>query len=131
MVILMLGAQGTGKGTVAGYLEKGLEIPQISTGDIFRANIKNKTELGIEADKYISKGELVPDSITVPMVANRLDEEDCKTGQFVYFDFNLDFVDNQMFTLPKNYYFYAEGVYKYENKNNDIKTVRKVSLISK
>ena len=75
MIIIMLGAQGTGKGTVAGHLVKGLEIPQISTGDIFRANIKNKTELGIEADKYISKGELVPDSI-----ANRLDEDDCKNG---------------------------------------------------
>ena len=80
MIIIMLGAQGTGKGTVAGHLVNGLGIPQISTGDIFRANIKNKTELGIEADKYISKGELVPDSITVPMVANRLDEEDCKNG---------------------------------------------------
>ena len=80
MIIIMLCAQGTGKGTVAGHLVNGLGIPQISTGDIFRANIKNKTELGIEADKYISKGELVPDSITVPMVANRLDEEDCKNG---------------------------------------------------
>ena len=80
MIIIMLGAQGTGKGTMAGYLVAGLGIPQISTGDIFRANIQNQTELGIEADKYISKGELVPDSITVPMVANRLDEEDCHNG---------------------------------------------------
>ena len=80
MIIIMLGAQGTGKGTVAGFLVKGLEIPQISTGDIFRANIKNKTELGIEADEYISKGELVPDTITVPMVANRLEEDDCMNG---------------------------------------------------
>ena len=80
MIIIMLGAQGTGKGTVAGFLVEGLGIPQISTGDIFRANIKNKTELGIEADKYISKGELVPDSITVPMVVNRLNEKDCENG---------------------------------------------------
>ena len=80
MIIIMLGAQGTGKGTVSGYLVNGLGIPQISTGDIFRANIKNKTELGIEADKYISKGELVPDEVTIPMVANRLDEDDCKNG---------------------------------------------------
>ena len=80
MIIIMLGAQGTGKGTMAGYLVAGLGIPQISTGDIFRANIQEQTELGIEADKYISKGELVPDSITVPMVANRLDEEDCHNG---------------------------------------------------
>lgn len=57
--------------------------------------------------------------------------DDCKAGQFVYFDFNYDFVDNQRFTLPKNYYFYADGVYKYTNKENTVKTVRKVSLISK
>lgn len=80
MIIIMLGAQGTGKGTVAGYLVAGLGIPQISTGDIFRENIKNKTDLGVEANKYISKGELVPDSITVPMVANRLNNNDCTNG---------------------------------------------------
>ena len=80
MIIIMLGAQGTGKGTMAGILSKGLEIPQVATGDIFRYNIQNETELGIEANKYIIKGELVPDSITVPMVENRLNEEDCKNG---------------------------------------------------
>lgn len=60
-----------------------------------------------------------------------LDSGDCREGQFVYFDFNYDFVDNQRFTLPKNYYFYADGVYKYTNKDNIYKTVRKVSIISK
>lgn len=80
MVIIMLGAQGTGKGTVAGLLSESIEIPQISTGDIFRKNISEKTPLGIEADKYISKGELVPDDITVPMLANRLNCEDAKNG---------------------------------------------------
>ena len=80
MVIIMLGAQGTGKGTVAGILEENLGIPQISTGDIFRKNIKEKTELGIEAEKYISRGDLVPDEITVPMVVSRLNEEDAKEG---------------------------------------------------
>ncbi len=80
MVIIMLGAQGTGKGTVAGILEENLGIPQISTGDIFRKNIKEKTELGIEAEKYTSKGNLVPDEITVPMVVNRLNQEDAKNG---------------------------------------------------
>ena len=80
MIIIMLGAQGTGKGTVSGYLVNGLSIPQISTGDIFRSNIKSQTKLGIEADKFISKGELVPDSITIPMVANRLAESDCENG---------------------------------------------------
>ena len=80
MIIIMLGAQGTGKGTVAGLLSKSLKIPQISTGDIFRKNISEKTPLGIEADKYISKGNLVPDDITVPMVEDRLTWEDAKDG---------------------------------------------------
>ena len=80
MIIIMLGAQGTGKGSLAGIITKELGIPQISTGDIFRENISNETELGIEANKFISKGELVPDSITIPMVENRLNEEDCKNG---------------------------------------------------
>ena len=80
MVILMLGAQGTGKGTVAGILSTKTGWPQISTGDIFRKNISEKTELGIEANKYISAGNLVPDEITVPMVIARLDEDDAKNG---------------------------------------------------
>lgn len=80
MVIIMLGAQGTGKGTVAGLLSKSIEIPQISTGDIFRKNISEKTPLGVEADKYISKGNLVPDDITVPMIEDRLTWEDAQNG---------------------------------------------------
>ncbi|MBR4260865.1 MAG: nucleoside monophosphate kinase, partial [Clostridia bacterium] len=74
MIIIMLGAQGTGKGTVAGILNKKMGWIQLSTGDIFRENISKGTELGIEADKYISKGCLVPDEITISMVENRLDE---------------------------------------------------------
>ena len=80
MIILMLGAQGTGKGTVAGLLSSKTGWPQVSTGDIFRKNISEKTELGIEANKYIAAGNLVPDEITVPMIAARLDEEDVKKG---------------------------------------------------
>ena len=80
MIIIMLGAQGTGKGTVAGLISKETGLPQISTGDIFRKNISEKTPLGIEADKYISKGELVPDEVTVPMVEDRLTWEDAKNG---------------------------------------------------
>ncbi len=80
MNIIMLGAQGTGKGTVAGILSEKLGIPQISTGDIFRKNVKEETELGIEANKYMKNGALVPDEITVPMVANRLEEDDAKNG---------------------------------------------------
>ena len=80
MIIIMLGAQGTGKGTVAGLISEKTGWPQISTGDIFRKNIQEQTELGVEANKYISKGQLVPDEITVPMVKNRLDQEDAKNG---------------------------------------------------
>ena len=80
MIIIMLGAQGTGKGTVAGMISKETGLPQISTGDIFRKNISEKTPLGIEADKYISKGDLVPDEVTVPMVEDRLTWEDAKNG---------------------------------------------------
>ena len=80
MVIIMLGAQGTGKGTVAGLISQQMGWPQISTGDIFRKNLSEKTELGNKANEYMSKGELVPDEITVPMVINRLKEEDAQQG---------------------------------------------------
>ena len=80
MIIIMLGAQGTGKGTVAGIISEQTNWPQISTGDIFRKNISERTQLGIEADKYISQGNLVPDEITIPMVENRLKQEDAQQG---------------------------------------------------
>ena len=80
MNIIMLGAQGPGKGTVAGIISEQTGLPQISTGDIFRKNISEKTPLGVEADKYISKGNLVPDDITVPMVEDRLTWDDAKNG---------------------------------------------------
>ena len=80
MNIIMLGAQGTGKGTVAGFISQEMGWPQVSTGDIFRKNISEKTELGKIADEYISKGNLVPDEITVPMVKARLEEDDAQEG---------------------------------------------------
>lgn len=80
MIIIMLGAPGTGKGTVASILSEKINIPQISTGDIFRKHIKEQTELGQLANQYISKGQLVPDEITVKLVQDRLKEEDAKQG---------------------------------------------------
>ena len=80
MIIIMLGAPGTGKGTVASLLAKELGIPQVSTGDIFRKNIKEQTELGKLAEQYISKGQLVPDDVTIDLVKNRLKESDAKEG---------------------------------------------------
>ena len=80
MNIIMMGAQGTGKGTVAGFLKEELGIPHISTGEIFRKNIKEGTELGKIATKYADEGKLVPDEVTNKMVRNRLNESDCKNG---------------------------------------------------
>ena len=80
MIIIMMGAQGTGKGTVAGLISQKTGIMQLSTGDVSRKHIKEKTPLGIEAEKYISKGNLVPDEITVPMVVEYLDSDMAKNG---------------------------------------------------
>lgn len=80
MNIIMMGAQGTGKGTVAGFLKDKLGLPHISTGEIFRKNIKEGTELGKIATKYADEGKLVPDEVTNEMVKKRISEEDCKNG---------------------------------------------------
>lgn len=83
MIVIMLGAPGTGKGTIANILTKRLEIPQVSTGDIFRKNIKEQTKLGKIAEKYISKGNLVPDDITIDIIRNKLKEEDVLNGMIL------------------------------------------------
>ena len=80
MNIIMLGAQGTGKGTVAGLISGEIGIPQISTGDIFRKNISEGTELGKKANEYMTKGLLVPDDVTVELIASRLLADDVKDG---------------------------------------------------
>ncbi len=80
MNIIMLGAPGTGKGTIASILAERLKIPQVSTGDIFRKHIKEGTELGKLAESYISKGALVPDDVTIGLVENRLKEKDVQEG---------------------------------------------------
>ncbi len=80
MKIVMLGAPGAGKGTQAVNIAKEYGIPHISTGDIFRANIKNQTELGMKAKSYMDKGALVPDDITIGMLLDRIADNDCKNG---------------------------------------------------
>ena len=80
MVIIMLGAPGTGKGTVANILMNKLEIPQVSTGDIFRKAMAEKTPVGVEAEKYISQGMLVPDETTIRIVEERLKDADVQNG---------------------------------------------------
>lgn len=80
MKIILLGAPGAGKGTQAKRLAEKYDIPHVSTGDIFRANIKNQTPIGIVAKSYIDKGQLVPDEVTVEIVKQRLNEPDCQKG---------------------------------------------------
>lgn len=80
MKIIMLGAPGAGKGTQAKMIAKEYGIPHISTGDIFRANIKEGTELGKEAKTYMDAGQLVPDELTVKILLDRVAKDDCKNG---------------------------------------------------
>ncbi|MCM1158415.1 MAG: adenylate kinase [Bacteroidales bacterium] len=80
MKIIMLGAPGAGKGTQAKMIAAKYGIPHISTGDIFRANIKNGTELGAKAKEYMDKGLLVPDELVVDLVIDRFKEPDCENG---------------------------------------------------
>ena len=80
MKIIMLGAPGAGKGTQAKMIAEKYNIPHISTGDIFIANIKNGTELGKKAKSYMDKGQLVPDELTLDLIMDRFKEDDCKNG---------------------------------------------------
>ena len=80
MKIIMLGAPGAGKGTQAKKIAAKYGIPHISTGDIFRANIKNGTELGKKAKTYMDQGLLVPDELVVDLVVDRVNQDDCKNG---------------------------------------------------
>ncbi len=80
MKIIMLGAPGAGKGTQAKKIAEKYAIPHISTGDIFRANIKNGTELGMKAKTYMDQGLLVPDELVVDLVVDRVQQDDCANG---------------------------------------------------
>jgi adenylate kinase len=80
MNIVLLGPPGAGKGTQAKMLVEKYGIPQISTGDILRANLKAKTELGLEAKKYMDSGQLVPDEVVIGIINNRIKEDDCAKG---------------------------------------------------
>ena len=80
MNLILLGPPGAGKGTQAAKIVEKFDIPHISTGDIFRKNIKEGTRLGKKAQEYMNKGELVPDSLVIEIALNRLEEDDCKKG---------------------------------------------------
>ena len=78
--LLLIGPPGAGKGTQAARLSEAFQIPAISTGDIFRANVKNETELGLQAKAYMDAGNNVPDSLTNDLITDRLAESDCEAG---------------------------------------------------
>ena len=80
MNIILLGPPGSGKGTLAGSIVKEHKIPHISTGDILRDNVKRGTELGLKAQEYMNRGDLVPDGLVVEIAVARLKEDDCKDG---------------------------------------------------
>ena len=80
LFIVMLGAPGAGKGTQARMLSETLGVPQVSSGDIFRENLKNQTPLGLLAKTYMDAGQLVPDDVTINMVMDRLSRPDCANG---------------------------------------------------
>ena len=80
MFIVLLGAPGSGKGTAGKIIAEDLKLAHISTGDLFRENLKNETELGKEAKQYMDKGELVPDEVTIKMLKERLKAEDVGNG---------------------------------------------------
>ena len=80
MNIILLGAPGAGKGTQASKIVQAYRLPHISTGDIFRENIKNQTPVGVLAKSYIDKGQLVPDAVTCEIVEERIELDDCKNG---------------------------------------------------
>jgi len=80
MNVLFFGPNGSGKGTQGAILKDKYNLPHIESGAIFRVNIKGRTELGMKAKEFIDKGELVPDEITIPMILDRLQEDDCKNG---------------------------------------------------
>ena len=105
MKIVMLGAPGAGKGTQAEMIAEKYGIPHISTGDIFRANIKNGTELGKKAKAYMDAGNLVPDELTVDLVIDRVAQPDCEKGYIL---------DGFPRTIPQ-----AEVFTEQLSKNND------------
>ncbi len=95
--VVLLGVPGAGKGTQAKLLEQAAGLPQVSTGDIFRYNLKNQTELGVLAKGYMDKGLLVPDDVTIRMVEDRLQMPDCAKGAIMdALNLYLDFIN--MFT---------------------------------
>ena len=105
MKIIMLGAPGAGKGTQAKQIAAKYGVPHISTGDIFRANLKEGTELGLKAKVYMDQGQLVPDSLTLELIMDRFSKDDCRNGYVL---------DGFPRTIPQ-----AEALTKALKDNND------------
>jgi adenylate kinase len=107
--LIFLGAPGAGKGTQAQILAESIEIPHISTGDILRAEVKDQTELGLQAKSYMNKGELVPDSLILDMIRGRLAQPDASKGWILDgFPRNVtqaEFLDKLLVEIHQNYDF--------------------------
>ena len=80
MILMLLGPPGSGKGTQAGFIKNKLDVPHLSTGDILRKSVKDATDLGKMVDEIMGKGKLVPDSLVLDVIRERILEEDCKKG---------------------------------------------------
>ncbi len=107
--LIFLGAPGAGKGTQAQILAESIKIPHISTGDILRAEVKDQTELGLQAKSYMNKGELVPDALILDMIRGRLAQPDASKGWILDgFPRNVtqaDFLDRLLLEISQNYNF--------------------------
>ena len=117
MNLVFLGPPGAGKGTIAKVAKEALGVPHISTGDLFRANIKNETELGKRVKEILASGGLVPDEITIKMVENRLSESDCEKGYIL---------DGFPRTIPQ-----AEALSKMSNVEGDHQASQRKKNVSK
>ena len=113
MNIILLGAPGAGKGTQASKISDNYNLPHISTGDIFRENIKNQTPIGLLAKLYIDDGKLVPDEVTCDIVKERIAESDCKNGS----DFCAPFSADEYLKIPQ--YLYNENKALYNQNMRD------------
>ena len=100
MRIMLIGPPGGGKGTQAKFIEETLNIPQISTGDMLRDNVKNDTALGQEAKGYMNRGELVPDNVILNMMKERLQKDDCSSGYILFlYQLNATFLLDEVLKL--------------------------------
>ncbi|MDA7834496.1 adenylate kinase [Methylophilaceae bacterium] len=129
MKIILMGAPGAGKGTQATFLKEKYKIPQISTGDMLRAAVKGKTDLGLRAEDFMSQGLLVPDNLIIDLVKLRINEDDCKNG-FLLDGFPRTIPQAQAMIDAKIYIEYVIEVVVPDNEIVNRLTGRRIHLAS-